>query len=174
METRQSLRALKHWRRFLPPWLLLRFSSCSLFIVSLGFSRKFAPQKLSILIIQFNTKLGHIILKNMWKYSPSPCTVSLIWGVFKSECYVRCHIVEEVDWEAETHDTVSCFKQIFNLQTCWKQLNIPLCTGKIYLTLVSRKNQTQPENKGFGYFLGLWAVFLKAVQCSALSESIGF
>lgn len=153
METRQSLRAIKHWRRFLPPWLLLRFSSCSLFIVSLGFSRKFALQKLSILIIQFNTKLGHIILKNMWKYSPSPCTVSLIWGIFKSECYVRCHVVEEVDWEAETHDTVSCFKQIFNLQTCWKELNIPLCTGRFIWHLFQGKIRLSLRIKDLGIFL---------------------
>lgn len=56
IETRRSPRALKYRRHFLPPWLLLRFPSCSLQL-SLKASdkkkkekKKFALQKLSILI----------------------------------------------------------------------------------------------------------------------------
>lgn len=71
IETRRSLRAIKHWRHFLLPRLLLQFFvfflSCSLFIVSLGFCKKFALQKLSILIIQFTKLILYII------YSPLSC-----------------------------------------------------------------------------------------------------
>lgn len=91
IETRRSPRAIKHWRHFLPPWLLLQCSSCRLFIVSLGFGEKFALQKLSILIIQF--KLSHAII-SFWKM----CENTFLWrltgtrNIQKWELYEVSHL----------------------------------------------------------------------------------
>lgn len=148
IETRRSLRAIRRWRHFLPPWLLLQFSSCSLFTVSLGFSRKFALQKLSISIIQFKTKLSHEITL-FWKY------VTLLLPVQShsyeeyskaSSNYIKCQTLEEVDWEGPIHDIVSCFKKLFNLQMCWK-VEFTCLHQEIYLTLVAKKRNTQTKKK---------------------------
>lgn len=67
------------------------------------------------------------------------CSLTYMRNIQKWVYYMRCHIFEEVDWEAQIHDIVSCFKKTFNLQMCWKDLNLPLWTGRFIWHLFQGK-----------------------------------
>lgn len=133
-----------------PPVFIMQPAHC-LFRLLL---KKFAVQKLSILIIQFNTKLSRGGIVSFWKYFPVQSEE------YSKVSYMKCHILGEVDWEAWIHDIVSCFKESFNLQTGGEELNLPRCAGRFIWHLFRRRIRLYLRIKDFVFLGG----FLKAAR----------
>lgn len=93
IETRLSLRAIKHWRHFLLPRLLLQFFVFFLIMQPVHCLFRLLQKVCTaevILIIQFTQLSQGIVL--FWKICENillfPVSVSDIWGIFKSKCII--------------------------------------------------------------------------------------